>query len=792
MSLGVSLGVPRLLLALPLLLLLSFDAHRAVVPVELDEPDAASRFESLQRGVPRGVNPHRLYDAARLRMAKMSHTTGTWTFLGPGNIGGRTRPLLIDPHDTNVLYAGAVSGGVWKTTNGGNDWMPVGDQLANIAVNSLAFDPLDSRTIYAGTGEGYYREDVRGTALPIQGDGIFVTHDAGSTWSRLESTTGDDFAFVNDLAVSAHDSARLYAATRTGVWSSHDRGATWSRALATSVKGGCLDLALRGDAAGDYLFASCGTFERATVYRNKNAESDSAWESVLSEPNMGRTSLAISPSNPSIVYALAANNTPGIWDQGLLAVFRSDHDGDAGSWTARVRNDSSDPLSRLLLTNVLGATASECFGQGASNVNTNMGWHSNVIAVDPVDPEKVWAAGVDLYRSNDGGATWRLASYWWGNPASTTAFVHADQHLIVFDPHYDGASNQTLYATNDGGVYRTHNARAPIAQKAGNGACDNEASLVQWDSLNHNFGATQFYHGTAMTNGRYAGGAQDNGTLVGSDEDGIDGWKMVYGGDGGNVAFDAESDLLYGEYQWASIARIDPTNHYKLTAIYPGLTGKFLFITPYVLDPNDSSRLWLGGENVFSSPDRGSTWGIVSGKTDGTVSAIAATPLRANRILAGTTSGSIIRNDDAVSGHESTAWPSAHPRDGWVSSLTFDPANADVAYATYAGFGGGAHVWRTADGGASWSAIGGDLPDIPAHTLAVYGNRLFLGTDLGVFVSLDGGAHWSVESNFPPVITKTLQVARRGNADALFAFTHGRGAWRGDLNPPQRRRAAGR
>jgi len=143
--------------------------------------------------------------------------------------------------------------------------------MANLDVSSLAFDPDDTRVIYAGTGEGYYREDVRGTALVIRGNGLFVSRDAGATWSQLPSTAGDDFDFVNDVVVSPHDHMRIYAATRTGVWRSPDGGDSWTNVLPTTVKGGCLDLALRGDTDGDFLFASCGTFEQATVYRNRNA-----------------------------------------------------------------------------------------------------------------------------------------------------------------------------------------------------------------------------------------------------------------------------------------------------------------------------------------------------------------------------------------------------------------------------------------------------------------------------------------------------------------------------------------
>ncbi len=384
-------------------------------PANEDSPDLAAAYFAMKRGLTDGFNPHPLYDAARAQMARRSRIVtdataatflGRWTQLGPDDAGGRTLALLIDPHDANLMYAAAVSGGIFKSVNAGRSWFPTGDAMANLDVSSLAFDPSDTRVIYAGTGEGYFREDIRGTAVIIRGNGIFVSRDSGSTWAALPSTAGDDFDFVNSLAVSPHDSQRIYAATRNGVWRSADGGASWSSVLSTTAKGGCLDLALRGDTDGDFLFASCGTLEQATVYRNKHAESAEAWESVLTDPNMGRTSLAIAPSNPNIIYALAASNAAGNYDQGLLAVFRSDQGGDAGSWSATIRTGSApDYVSTLLLTNPLAALSPRCHA-GAGSM-TSLGWHANVIAVDPTNPDYLWAGGVDLFRSHDGGHTWQ-------------------------------------------------------------------------------------------------------------------------------------------------------------------------------------------------------------------------------------------------------------------------------------------------------------------------------------------------------------------------------------------------
>jgi len=148
---------------------------------------------------------------------------GTWQALGPGNVGGRTRAIIIDPVTPNTMYAAGVAGGVWKTTNAGASWSPLDDFMANIAVSCMAFEPGNSSVIYAGTGEGFFNADG------VQGAGIFKSLDAGATWTRLASTTGVDFQFVNDLVVgNGANSQHVYAATRSGVWRSLDGGTTWA------------------------------------------------------------------------------------------------------------------------------------------------------------------------------------------------------------------------------------------------------------------------------------------------------------------------------------------------------------------------------------------------------------------------------------------------------------------------------------------------------------------------------------------------------------------------------------
>lgn len=755
-----------------------------------DMPRYSTRLESFVESVARGG------DAAGVS----GKTAGSWIPLGPGNIGGRTRVLLIDPRNPNVFFAAGVSGGVWKSLNGGQSWIPLFDPLPNITVNSLVMDPADPDTLLAGTGEGYFREVVRGTGLPLRGAGIFVSRDAGLSWSRLESTNSSAFHWVNDLVISRTDARRIYAATRDGVFRSTDRGQSWERVLDPNVQGGCLDLVSRTDQTADYIFASCGTFAEATVWRNRAAESAAAWEAILDEPGMGRTSLAIAPSDQNVIYALAASNEPGPggrFSQGLLAVFRSERSGERGSWEARTRNSDPDVVNTMLLTNPLPALFPICEPRTTDPARyITMGWYTNVIAVDPVDPNRVWAGGVDIFRSDDGGRRWGPASYWWA--AGDRSFAHADQHAVVFHPSYDGEANQIMYLANDGGIFRTDNALASIRTDP-KSVCNSDFSSVVWRALNHDFGVTQFYHGAVTPGGRtYAAGAQDNGTVLGTDEAGINGWRSIFGGDGGYVAFDPRNpDVLYVESQGGNLARSENGGR-TFTGAREGLSDSgFLFVTPFTLDPNAPDRLWIGGRQLWKSDDQARTWTAVSRALPGSVSAIAVAPGRSDLVVAGTHLGHVLRNVGALAATSDSTWSVSQPRSGFVSSIAFDPGDANVVYATYAGFGG-PHVWKSTDAGSSWTAIDGNgqasIPDIPVHCLVVDPSRpgrIFLGTDLGVFVSLNGGAHWAVENTgFASVATEALALSNGPNGYALFAFTHGRGAWRVDLMAePQRRRA---
>jgi hypothetical protein len=767
------------------------------------------RFSSkINRSLPSALPAARVWFGSD-RALSANDRSGTtaildaWTPLGPGNIGGRTRVVRFHPTVHTTLFAAGVSAGIWRSDDSGSSWRPTGDGMSNVAVNTLAINPRQPDTMFAGTGEGYLREEIRGTGLPLRGAGIYKTRNGGGTWQQLAATTGPDFYWVNDLELGVDDPTRIYAATRTGVWRSTDNGATWAQLLRTTVRGGCLDLALRPDRSEDTLFASCGSYEQATVYRFARAADRSDAEVVLQEPHMGRTSIAIAASNPDVMYALSASNDAGPggnYRQGLLAVYRSVRGGDPGSWETRVTNRDPIKLNTLLLTNSYGATQGDC-SPALQNDWTNMGWYNNVLAVDPRDADRVWAAGVSWFRSDDGGRNWGMASWEVGG---TPGFVHVDQHGIAFHPNYDGAANQTILVGNDGGIYRSDNARGSTAtgERAPCTAGGAAPVGVKYTSLNNGYGVTQFYHGTAFPDGvRYLAGAQDNGTVMGQDAMGPNAWRPVFGGDGGFSAVNPTTPgIIYVEYQWANLRRSNDTGGTMFLAtsgLDPvrasslGPEANYLFVTPFMLDPNQPTRLWLGGDHLYRSTNPNTAvWQKASAAMpdNANVSAIAVRPGASGSVTLGTNLGDLLttRTATASINQGPLAFSVTRPREGWVTSVAYDPRVEDVIYATYGNFGG-AHVYRSINGGATWHSLDGSgstaVPDIPVHSIVIDpddSQRLFIGTDLGVMTTVDGGRTWMrEETGYGPAVTMWLQIVRDpAGQKLLFAFTHGRGAWR--------------
>ncbi|MBI3118659.1 MAG: hypothetical protein HYZ00_08245, partial [Candidatus Hydrogenedentes bacterium] len=754
-------------------------------------------------------------DASKGELEKQGFEVNDWTELGPGNIGGRVRSILIDPANANIMYAGAVAGGIWKTTNGGSSWDPLTDDMANLAVVTLAFErqgsaSVNTSVIYAGTGEGYFNGDA------VRGAGIFKSTNAGQTWARLSSTNSFDFFFVNKIVASPENANVVYCATQTGVFKTTNGGQSWNELIRNNGSGGSngsvvrtgigfSDIELRSDLAADILVANNGSFISDGIYRS--IDGGATWNRVLNRAGIGRSDIAIAPSNQSIMYALTADNTN---QHRLLNVFKSTDGG--ANWQSQIPGGFDQRNADwLLLSNPIVANLQPCFGSGDAIIS--QGWYDNIIAVAPHNPNIVFAGGIDLMRSDDGGATWGLISYWWIS-ATNSAFTHADQHTIVFHPGWNGTSNQILYAGNDGGIFRTNNALGTRSGGSGgapniDGVCFNAPSLptaVDWLSLNNAFRITQFYNGRPFPPGEdgFFGGAQDNGTVFGTDATGIDGWEEINGGDGGYVSFDETNPLImFAETTGKSMIRSTDGGR-NFSDIVNGAgqisesTNNFMFIAPFRHDPSNPNRLWYGGNRPWRSNNASSaptpaqvTWTQAGAQFpgDGEISAWAIAPGNSNIVFAGTTDGRVMKVTSATTSTSGTAWQQVTPPfsdDAFISWIEVDPndASGNTVYATNSRFDS-EHVMRSTNGGGAWTNIESNLPNVPVHCLVVKPGTaatLFVGTDQGVFVSNNTGGSWA-NMNTPNFSNTVVEGLEFQDAITLFAFTHGRGAYRAIVGP---------
>jgi hypothetical protein len=717
-----------------------------------DHPDEAVAFRNLSLRNESGEIPEGALLRAKAHMDRLRASPdvaaagaglarASWTSLGPGNVGGRIRSILIDPRAPSTMLVGSVSGGIWRTTNAGASWAPAQDFMANLAVSTMTADPDNFDTIYAGTGEGFYNEDG------IRGAGIFKSLDAGVTWTQLAATNNANFHYVNRVAISA-DGATLLAATRTGVYRSIDGGASFAAVLTGSADG-FVDVDFDPSNASRAIVSS---FEGAGWYSTNGGATFTRATGLPAGP-FTRVEIAYAPSSPNIVYASA--------DLQSGALYRST---DGGATYAVI----GDPVGSY------------------PDYLASQGWYDNALFVDPTNPDIVIVGGIDLYRSTNGGETLRQISSWWASPTS----AHADHHVIVASPAFNGTTNRTVYFGNDGGIYGTtdvyalgNNASAPFT----NG----------WQEFNNSLGVTQFY-GLAVhaSTGKAMGGTQDNGTLTYTPAGGSEAWVAAFGGDGGFSAIDqTNANYCYGEYVFLAIHRstsgcgLASATYIYTSGLTDASTQSANFVAPFVLDPNNQARLIAGGRSLWRTENaRAATvsWGVMKAPTTGDsyISAIAVQEFDSNHIWVGHNNGDVYKtvNGTAASPVWSKVDGTALPAK-MVTRLAIDKSNPMIVYATFGGFQTN-NIWKTIDGGATWTNLHGLLPAAPIRTIAIHPANtswLYLGTEVGVFTSENGGTTWILPHDGPAnVSVDELVIA----GTYLYAATHGRGVFRANLDVP--------
>jgi hypothetical protein len=732
---------------------------------------------------------------------------------GDRYVAGRMTALAVAPG--GVLFAGAADGGVWKSTNGGSTWTPVFDSQGTLSIGALLVTTSSSGfTVYAGTGEANTSSDS------YAGIGVLASSDGGTTWSQVGGSELNG-ALVFRLA---QDGSKIFAATSHGLYSS--TGGTWTAVLqpgGTVAPGGnfnlnvgnmITDVAVIPGTGGHQVLAVAGWRGGAPTNGFYVSNDGGSTFSNIKNPQgwvpakaQGRVTIAYS-TDGSRLYAIA--QSPQLLNVGtngktlLQGVYESNQ-GPQGPWT------------KIATAEKLQASGSaqklQRIGKGyAPGVQA---WYNQFLAVDPTNKDHVYLGLEEVYESQNDGATWNTIAPYWNfgfscfsyNPFEGTCNhdqAHSDQHAAVI-------SNGTLYIGNDGGVY----SKSTSDHSTGN-----------WNDLNAHLDALQYYSAAGSGDSNIYGGLQDNGsnrvfptTGVVPDDNSNPitvSSVQIFGGDGGYTL-------------------VDPNNSQNVITEYTGLTAlkstdggqnwHFIvppdpdprFISPIAMDRTNSNHLLAGGAIVWNS--EAGIAGITSwqnifdvrtalganaaaevtaldGVTIGGVQYVAAAwcgacnasfatggGFHSGIVFLKSTDGGAHWTVTAQSVTDSSSSTSIAKR--YISGVRIDTGNPSHAYVALSGYSrkwmigpddpGVGHVFETSDGGATWSDVSGNLPDVPMDDVVYRNGHLYAATDFGVFESANDGGTWNrYGTGLPNVVVDQLTEDPNGN---LVAATHGRGIW---------------
>lgn len=663
-----------------------------------------------------------------------------WKCIGPTNIGGRMTSVVCHPNNPDFIWAGSAGGGVWQSNDAGLKWRSVWRDQDSLNIGSLAIDPGNPEIIYCGTGEANLSADS------YSGVGIYQTANGGATWKLLAPSANAGIPTrIGVIAIDPFDSSYLLiggvgadeSSPRPedfgGMSVSHDGGMSWRRETFVSTKNyWCHSIVFHPVKKG-VIFA---TF---TEQGTKNGiwlseDGGENWRQLSNDlpppENFGRTSLAISPSDPDVIYAFVQNTLSGRSDR-LLGVFRSANGGEA--W-------------REIGGRHFGREGQISYG--------------NTIAVHPKHPNHVLCGGVDLHLTTNGGKTWTKATRWDSAPGKPH-YAHADHHHLVMPLAAPGR----VYDPNDGGL--------DVSEDGG----------IAWSNRSKGLAVTMYYDmDVSQSDGRhFGGGAQDNGTLVTTDGRRDDHFEVL-GGDGGWMIYDPADELhFYASYYNMGIWRWRDGRGRDVSP--PARKGEAdsVWMVYVAMDPEDPNTVFTGSTRVWRTKNDGKKWRAVSPILDGsTISAIEIAPADSKRVYVGTENGGFFRSLDGGNTWSANLAGATLPGHTITRIDSTSKLGADFLFITIANFGH-SHVFCSRDGGKTWADVDkGRLPNVPHHAVVIRPDEpktVYVGNDAGVFVSRDSGNTWmNMTRNLPNVIVVDLVLQEKDGT--LSAATYGRSIWR--------------
>ena len=707
---------------------------------EQKHPNGVYQRAQARRGGVAGTVPHDALMQAFAHKEQMAAVDDLgapvqWTWLGPGNIGGRLRAVLIDPVNPQRMWVGAAGGGVWFSSNGGASWQPRNNLITMLGCGCMALDPTDSNHLYYGSGEGFFDAEAgTGNTAILRGAGLFESFDAGLTWTRIQATATPDWYFVNRLAFQPGQPNVMLAATGSGLWRSVDGGQTWSQRTTTRT----FDVDFHPT---DATRALAG---RADGFVSRSLDGGLTWSAVSISPIATRVELAYARSNPSTVFATVSDTS---W---FVHVWRS-LDGGA-TWAQR----STQTIGTYSLYN-------------------------NALWVDPTNANNLVYGGVQLYRSTDAGAS----------RVQFTSGSHPDYHVIVEQPGYNGGTNKRIYTGDDGGLHTIADwqvgswtalntglgitqfygaAMNPTSGVMVAGAQDNGTNRFNGNpnvwAYNVIGGDGGFAAADQNDPSYFYGGYQHLG-LQRSSNAGVN-WTDIRGATTSDIGFNFIPYFM-----------LDPNNQSRMWAC-----GRSLWRTDNV--KTGAPPTWVQVKAPRSCPT------LTTIPTDhfgdnpfcnhSTVQVAAG---NANIVWAGHNDGELHRTANGTAA--APAWTLVDGASGgqlpdrWISSIAIDPSNHQRVLVSLMGYTQD-NLWETLDNGVTWHTIDGSgagaLPALPISCVVMHPvlhDLLFVATDLGLFHSTDGGASWAPIAGGPENVCIEQLVWKNGRD--LLCVTHGRGVY---------------
>lgn len=658
------------------------------------------------------------------------------------NISGRVVDIEM-LEDQQTVFVGTASGGVFRSKDQGATWNPISDEIPSLSIADIEITS-NPELIYVATGE----PNAGGGSLAYDGTGVYKSIDGGDSWT---STSLDYTGSIGKIVSDPDDPQKVVAGlmgrlfennAERGIYLTEDGGDSWTQTLYIDDSTGVIDV-IMDPLNSKILYCATWTRVRRPAFRDyggtgsgiyKSIDGGMSWELLTSYANnqddLGRIGLAMSENlEENKLYAISS------FGSGPMKGFSVSSDG-GQTWSEKSIDDI---------------------------VSVPFMWWFGSLEVDPKNENKVFYPGFELQYTENGGDSWN----------DIESSMHVDQHVAFVHPD----NTDLVFAGNDGGVYKSLDGG------------------VFWEKMN-GLQNLQFYTCEVNPNdiNEVYGGAQDNSTIR-STISGSGNWEQILGGDGFVVQVDPEDEnVIYAEWQRGRFYK-SINNGVNMSFSMTGIPNSALFNwkTPYVLDPQNSSTLYIGAERVYKSTNKADNWVAISNDLSGdpfngninygTITSLDVSGVNDQFLIAGTDNGKV-----HITQNGGSTWTdvSGELPDYWVTSVQADPDVDGTAYVSFSGYRYAqdeGYIYRTIDYGATWEDIGANLPAIPVNELMKIPEQdlMFAATDVGLFTSPTDFVDWEFSStNLPSVVCTDLDYHRDNNV--ITVATYGRGIYQADLD----------